>query len=162
VEGVEMIKVSELMNQNLIKVTPDDTVESAVQLLQRRGVRHLLVMKGDRLAGIVSDRDIKRALDPQKTKKKLMAVGGLYFLLKPIFVKEIMTSNPVTIEPDTPAYQAAWIMVNKRFGALPVVRGGRTVGIVTETDLLRYFASSGFERESQAEEKPTRRPRRKD
>ena len=54
-------------------------------------------MKKDRLVGIISDRDIKRAMDPAKTKKKLMGIGGLYFLLEPILVREIMTREPVTM-----------------------------------------------------------------
>lgn len=156
-----MLAVSELMNQDLILVSPEDSVETAVNLLRRRGVRHLLVMKRNRLVGILSDRDIKRALDPRATKKKLMAVGGLYFLLKPIFVEEIMTANPVTIEPDTSVLQAAWIMVNRRFGALPVVQKGKTLGIVTETDLLRYFAESGFDKETQPEQRPSPKSGRK-
>lgn len=95
------MKVSELMNRELIAVTPDDSVEQAVKLLRRRGVRHLLVMKKSALVGIISDRDVKRALDPQKTKKKLMNLGGLFFLLEPILVEEIMTPDPLTITPDT-------------------------------------------------------------
>jgi len=141
------MKVSELMSRELITVEPQDSVEEAVKLLRRRGVRHLLVMKKGRLLGIISDRDIKRALDPRKTRKKLMDIGGLYFLLEPILVEEIMTRDPVVITPDASAGHAAFILVGRRFGALPVVESGRTVGIVTETDLLRYFATESMERE---------------
>jgi acetoin utilization protein AcuB len=136
------MKVSAIMTRDLIQVSPDDSVEIAVDLLRRRGVRHLLVAKNNRLVGIVSDRDIKRALDPRKTRKKLLGIGGLYFLLEPILVREIMTHDPVTIGPGMSAQDAALIMVAERFGALPVVQKGETVGIVTETDLLRYFAKS--------------------
>jgi acetoin utilization protein AcuB len=142
-----MMQVSELMNRDLITVSPDDSVEEAVKLLRQRGVRHLLVMKKNRLVGIISDRDVKRALDPRKTRKKLMDIGGLYFLLEPILVEEIMTPNPVTIAPHASAGHAGFIMVERRFGALPVVENGRTVGIVTETDLLRYFAGESMDRE---------------
>jgi acetoin utilization protein AcuB len=141
------MRVAELMSRDLIVVAPDDSVEEAVKLLRQRGVRHLLVMKKNRLLGIISDRDIKRALDPRKTRKKLMDIGGLYFLLEPILVQEIMTPNPVTITSDSTAGHAGFIMVQRRFGALPVVENGRTVGIVTETDLLRYFAAESMERE---------------
>jgi CBS domain-containing protein len=82
-------------------------------------------------------------MDPGRTKKKLLGIGGLYFLLEPILVHEIMTRDPVTVGPDLPAREAARIMVAERFGALPVEDKGKTVGIVTETDLLRYFAQSG-------------------
>jgi acetoin utilization protein AcuB len=136
------MKVSDLMTRALITIRPDDSVEVAVQLLRQRGVRHLLVLKNARLVGIISDRDIKRALDPERTRKKLLGIGGLYFLLEPIFVHEIMTPNPVTIQPNVPIQEAASVMVAERFGALPVVRGNELVGIITETDLLRYFAKA--------------------
>jgi acetoin utilization protein AcuB len=150
------MRVAELMNRELFAVSPRDSVEQAVKLLRRRGIRHLLVMSKNRLVGIISDRDLKRALDPRQTRKKLMNVGGLYFLLEPILVEEIMTRDPVTIEPAASASHAAYIMVERRFGALPVVENGRVVGIVTETDLLRYFSSEAMDRATA----PTRRTRR--
>jgi acetoin utilization protein AcuB len=146
------MKVADLMTRKLIVVAPDDSVEGAVRLLQQRGVRHLLVMKAGRLVGILSDRDIKRAMDPSKSKKKLMNFGGLFFLLEPILIREIMTSNPITISPSASAQEAAAVMVAERFGALPVNAKGETIGIVTETDLLRYFAKTGGERRSEGQE----------
>lgn len=142
------MRVAELMSRDLITVQPGDSVEQAVKLLRRRGVRHLLVMKKGRLLGIISDRDIKRALDPRQTRKKLLDVGGLYFLMEPILVEEIMTRDPVTIGSDASAGYAGFVMVQRRFGALPVVENGRTVGIITETDLLRYFAVESMDREA--------------
>lgn len=135
------MKIADLMTTKLLTVGPDDSVEGAVRLLQQRGVRHLLVLDGSELVGILSDRDIKRALDPQKRKRtKMLNLGGLFFLLEPILVREIMTKDPTAIAPDATAQEAAQLMVSKRFGALPVVKGSKLVGIVTETDLLRFFA----------------------
>ena len=136
------MNVSQLMTRKLITIPVSDSVETAVQLLRQRGVRHLLVLDKRRLVGIVSDRDIKRALDRRRTKKKVMNLGGLYFLLEPFSVEEIMTRKVVSVEPDISAQEAASIMVDNRFGALPVVKNDKLVGIITETDLLRYFAKS--------------------
>ena len=137
------MKISDLMSTKLFTVSADYSVEGAVRLLQQRGVRHLLVLDGHDLVGILSDRDIKRALDPAKSKrKKLLNLGGLFFLLEPILVKEIMTKDPVSIAPSATAQEAATLMVNRKFGALPVVSRGKLVGIVTESDLLRYFAET--------------------
>lgn len=136
------MKIAGLMSTKLFIVSPDDSVEGAVRMLQQRGVRHLLVVDGHDLVGILSDRDLKRALDSTKSKnKKLLNLGGLFFLLEPIVVREIMSKDPVTISPDVTAQEAASMMLKNRFGALPVVKGGKLVGIVTETDLLRHFAS---------------------
>ena len=71
-----------------------------------------------------------------------MAVGGLYFLMEPILVEEIMAPDPIAIGPGASVQEAAQMMIAHRFGALPVINRGKVVGVVTETDLLRHFASS--------------------
>jgi acetoin utilization protein AcuB len=153
------MNVAELMTRKLITVAPEESVEVAVKLLRQRGVRHLLVMEKANLVGIVSDRDLKRAMDPHKTRKRLLGIGGLFFLLEPILIREIMTPDPVTVAPGLSAQEAAAIMVAERFGALPVEEEGETVGIVTETDLLRHFAKSGASQPPQGDR--PRRSRRK-
>ncbi|OHB79422.1 MAG: hypothetical protein A2W31_07330 [Planctomycetes bacterium RBG_16_64_10] len=150
-----MTKVLQLMTKKLITVGPLDSVEEAVTLLRQRNVRHLLVMQKARLVGIMSDRDVKRVLDPAQTKKRVMAIGGLYFLLEPILVEEIMTRDPVTVPPSASVHEAAELMLKHRFGALPVVRGTRPVGIITETDLLRHYAA-----QVEPDEAGHRRPRK--
>jgi CBS domain-containing protein len=101
-------------------------------------------------------------MNPGKPKKKLLNLGGLFFLLEPILVREIMTPAPVTIAPTATAQEAAAVMVAERFGALPVQRKGETIGIVTETDLLRYFARTGGARPSDEERpKPPKQNRSK-
>ncbi len=137
------MKVADLMSRKLITVAPDDTVDRVVKLLRYRGVRHLLVLEAGEVVGIVSDRDFKRALDPQRgRKKKVMNVGGLFFLLEPVYVHEIMSRGVIAIAPTASVPQAASIMVKHRIGALPVMQGRKLVGIITETDLLRYLAAS--------------------
>jgi acetoin utilization protein AcuB len=156
------MNVAGLMSKRLFTVSPDDSVESAVRQLQQRGVRHLLVLQKDRLVGILSDRDLKRALDVGKSRrKKLLNLGGLFFLLEPIYVREVMTPDPVTIAPQSSAQDAATIMLRQRFGALPVVEDDILVGIVTETDLLRYFAQMREVAPATPDETPSRRRREK-
>jgi acetoin utilization protein AcuB len=134
------------MTPRLVTVSPDDSVEKAVQLFRQRGVRHLPVLKGKRLVGILSDRDLMRAMEPLRSKeRKLLNVGGLFFLLEPVEVREIMSRDVVTIAPDLSVQDAAAIMVASRFGALPVIANDELVGIITETDLLRCFARSTAE-----------------
>jgi acetoin utilization protein AcuB len=128
------------MTRKLVTVSTEDSVETAVRHLQQRGIRHLLVLQAGELVGILSDRDLKRAIDPQNRKKrKLLNLGGLFFLLEPIMVREIMTKDPITIGPGAKVQDAAAIMVEQRIGALPVVRDGEIVGILTESDVLRCF-----------------------
>jgi CBS domain-containing protein len=110
--------------------------------LRRQGIQYLLVLNKDLLVGIISDRDIERALERGRTQKKLLGIGGLFFLLEPILVSEIMTPDPVTVPSGAPVQEAVYIMVEWRFGALPVLRDGAVVEIITEMDLLGYLARS--------------------
>jgi acetoin utilization protein AcuB len=157
------MKVSELMTRKLITVSPDESVEKAVQLFRERSIRHLLVLENDRLVGIVSDRDLMHAMEPvQAKKKRLLNVGGLFFLLEPLEVREIMSRDVKTIAPDLSVQDAAAYMVASRFGALPVVDNDTLVGIITETDLLRYFAKSApeFQQEGKTRQRPKSERRR--
>jgi len=61
-------------------------------------------------------------------------------LLEPFVIQEIMTRDVVSIDPEATAQMAASLMVEMKFGALPVARNGKLLGIITETDLLRYFS----------------------
>ena len=147
------MRVSQLMSKKLITIGLDDSLEDALRLLRRRGVRHLVVMKGTRLVGILSDRDVKRALDPARMKTRVRSVGGIVFMLEPIRVEEIMTPSPVTVHPGAAAHAAAKTMLDRKFGALPVVDRRKVVGIVTETDLLAYYTHQ----EAKAEQQDRRR-----
>jgi CBS domain-containing protein len=152
-----MTRVSKLMTKKLITVDLMSSVDEAVSLLRQRGVRHLLVIHKGEMVGIISDRDINRALNPSRTKKRVMAIGGLYFLLEPILVEEIMTADPVTIGPSTSVHEATRLMLEHHFGALPVLRDGQPVGIVTESDLLRYYDAQQ-ERTEVGHRRPKKRP----
>ena len=137
------MKVSAIMSRNLLTVSPEDSVEKAVQLFRQRRVRHLLVLENQRLVGMLSDHDLMRAMEPLRTRKKLLNLGGLFFLLEPFEVREIMTRNVISVSPEYSLQDAAGLMVRSRFGALPVVSSkGEVVGIVTQTDLLRCLAKA--------------------
>ena len=156
-----MTRIAQLMTKKLITVDLMSSVEEAVSLLRQRGVRHLLVMHKAEMVGIISDRDINRALNPSRTKKRVMAIGGLYFLLEPILVEEIMTADPRTVSPSTSVHEATRLMLEHHFGALPVVRNGQPVGIVTESDLLRYYDAQQQKTETVRHRPEKRLPRKK-
>jgi CBS domain-containing protein len=106
-------------------VAEDCPVHVALGKMRAAEIRHLLVLEGDRLTGIVSNRDVRRLLgdDPQ-------APG----LAEP--VRRIMTEGPITVAPDTPVPEAVRLLLDARIGALPVRDGGRIVGIFTTADAL--------------------------
>jgi acetoin utilization protein AcuB len=124
------------MQSRVITVKPKTTLPEAMKLSAERGVRHLPVVDGAELVGIVSDRDLKRAMASSATS---LERHELTYLLEKLNVEEIMTRPVVTIGPIFPVEEAARLMVKEKISALPVTEGGRLIGIVTETDVLELF-----------------------
>jgi acetoin utilization protein AcuB len=131
--------VREIMQTRLVTVTPKTTLPEAIKLVSQRRIRHLPVVENDDLVGIVSDRDLKRAM---ASPANSLTAHELLYLLDRLTVGEIMTRTVVTIGPMFPIEDAARLMVQERIGALPVTDGGALVGIVTETDVLELFVKA--------------------
>jgi adenylylsulfate kinase len=133
------MRVRDLMTRGLITVSPQTSVTEARALMANERIRHLLVTDGGRLAGIVTDRDIRLTLASPATT---LSVWELNYLLAKLTVGEVMTKSVIVVEPDRDAREAARIMLDHKIGALPVLDGERIAGILTETDLVRAFAES--------------------
>lgn len=132
--------IRELMTGALITVRPDASVFDAHELMARDRIRHLLVTDdGGQLLGIVTDRDIRSNLPSPATS---LSVWEINHLLMALTVDKVMTQAVITVGPDREAREAGRLMLDHKIGAVPVVDGGRLVGIVTETDLLRAFVAS--------------------
>jgi CBS domain-containing protein len=113
----------------------NDTLDLAEDIMTMGRIRHLPILNEGELVGIISQRDMFRSA----------AVTALGFaadtqkaLVKTIRIKEIMTEKVVAISPDATVKEAAGIMIDKKIGCLPVVEGMKLIGIITETDILRY------------------------
>jgi len=131
------------MTGALITARPDMPVLDARHLMIEKRIRHLLVTSDSGgLLGIVTDRDIRLNLPCQATS---LSVWELNYLLTRLTVGKVMTQSVITVGPDREVRDAAVLMLDHRIGALPVVDGGRLIGIVTETDLLRAFVRSADE-----------------
>jgi len=128
--------VTELMTPSPITTGPDTPVLEARQLMIQKRIRHLLVVEAGKLLGIVTDRDIRLNLPSPATS---LSVWEVNYLLARMTVESAMTTSVVVISPRHDAKEAASLMLDHKIGALPVVDGGRLVGIITETDLLRAF-----------------------
>jgi CBS domain-containing protein len=90
------------------------------------------------LVGIVTDRDLRHHLFAPHVYKDLGAIS-MDVLLKAVPVAEIMSTDVITVAPEGDLVDAARFMLEEKVGSLPVVEGGRVLGIVTETDLLRQI-----------------------
>ena len=127
--------VSEWMTPQVVTVSPKTSVLNARRLLQAHGFRHLPVTQGDRVVGIVSDRDIRvtdTALARSVASLESDLLTGRYRR-----VDTVMSSPVYTATPDTPVAVAAQTMISRRIGALPVVGTDGLVGIIGLTDCVR-------------------------
>lgn len=133
------MRVRDLMTRTVITAPPDMPVLEARQLMQQKGIRHLMVTDGERMLGIVTDRDIRLNLPSPATS---LSVWEINYLLARLTVDRVMSTPVITVNSDREGREAARLLVDHKIGALPVVDGGRLVGIITETDLLRAFVSA--------------------
>jgi acetoin utilization protein AcuB len=117
--------VRDIMQGRVITATPSTGISEATRRLRTRGIRHLLIVENDALVGIVSDRDVKQALQPGQSA-----------------MADIMTRAVITIESTAPVEDAARVMLTEKISALPVTEAGHLVGIVTETDVVRLFVKA--------------------
>ena len=135
------LKVKDLMQDSVYAVSQDDMIDRVFFLLHYEKIRHLPVVKKGKVVGIVTDRDLYKALGPKSNSNGITKVNGevvQYFI--PRKVRNIMHRGVITIEPDENAALAASLMAEQKVGALPVVHKGKLAGIITATDILKVFA----------------------
>lgn len=146
------MKVSELMSQNVVTIGPSATCRDAVGRMHGACVRHLPVVdaKGE-LIGIVTDRDLRHHLfDPRVLKE--LGIIAMDTLLDAAQVADVMSSPAVSVRAGDELIEAARLMLEDKVGSLPVVEGGRVVGIITETDLLREICRADQSRSPEVAE----------
>ncbi len=131
-----MAQLSEIMNRGLITVDKHASLRRARRILDQHRIRHLLVMNGKRLVGIVTDRDLRQAAPSSKSP---LTTSEREEFMDELKVVEVMSRKLITASPDTTVREAARVMVSEKIGCLPVVKGNQLIGIVTETDLLEVL-----------------------
>jgi acetoin utilization protein AcuB len=120
----DAVKVKELMRtRNLVSVRPDDDLTVAAQIMRWAGVRHLPVLEGTEVVGVLTERDLLR----HRAEAGGQDDGP---------VRTFMTRSPEVVSPEDDVASACAQLVARKIGCLPVVDGGKLVGIVTTTDLL--------------------------
>jgi len=128
--------VSDWMTTKVYAIGPDDTLTDAVTLMKDRKIKHLPVLSGGKLKGIISDRDIR---DYQPSRATSLDIFELNYLLAKARVKDIMRKQVLTATKDSPIEEAAMIMHDKDVGCLPVMDGTGMVGIISDRDIFRVL-----------------------
>ncbi len=125
--------VQDLMHPHPVSIQKDTPLATAAELLEKLDVRHLPVLDGTKLVGMLSDRDLgsvlqETYLDPETPHGKMA-------------VEQVMSASVVSIAPEASAKEAADAIAEHKVGALPVVREGHSlVGIISYVDLLKALA----------------------
>lgn len=128
--------VSTWMARDALTISPESPIEAAVEKMVHHRIRRLPVVSEGALVGLLSRTDVMRAA-PEGMNPFSKHSQGFRGIERP--VREIMSSPPITASADTPLEEAARVMVERKIGALPVVRGTALLGIITESDIFRAF-----------------------
>jgi CBS domain-containing membrane protein len=131
--------VSDLMSEEVHTVHPDDNLRVLADLFDRYDVRHVPVVdeEGD-VVGLVSDRDLLRNV---LTDQADVPLSVRQSSMEGTLVESIMTTEVVTLEANASVSRAARVLLEHKFGCVPVTEGSRLVGIVTQSDFLEAIAN---------------------
>jgi len=125
-----------LMTKELITLNLSDTLYTAEKRLKTNHIRHIPVVEGEALIGLVSLSDLKRISFIDAYNQEGTVDTAIYNMLS---INDLMIKKPITVRSDTTILEVSKLFANTEFHSLPVVDEGKLVGIITTTDLLHYF-----------------------
>lgn len=130
--------VRDVMTPDPVTIGPNQSIGTALAKMRRGNFRRLVVVEDGELVGILTDRDLRLAMNSPYVLRE-----GWYdsYLMEHIEVRSCMTKNPATISPEKGLVDAVELLQSQKFGGMPVVENGKLVGILTETDLLNCLLS---------------------
>jgi CBS domain-containing protein len=134
-------RVRDLMTRQVATLGRNDKLAIADEIMRQERIRHLVVLDDDgQVVGVLSQRDMFRS-----ALARVLGYGeyGQDKLLNQLLVKEVMTTDVASVEPETSVEAAAELMIGRKIGCLPVVAAGRLVGILTEADFVKAYAELG-------------------
>ena len=125
------------MGTQLVTISATDRLSTVEDIMTLGHVRHMPVVQGGKLVGVVSERDLLRT-----SLSNLTEFGSeeRRLFLHAVEIARVMSAPPITIGPEATVAEAARMMAERKIGCLPVLEDDELLGILTETDVLRYFA----------------------
>jgi len=135
-DSIDGMRIRDLMERDVVTLRASDKLDLADDIMRLGRIRHLPVMTGDAVVGVLSQRDLFRAAI--SSMLQLGRAAEQQFLGN-VPVGAAMTPSPFTVGPDAHVRTAVHIMLEAKIGCLPVVEDGRLVGLISETDCLRYL-----------------------
>ncbi|WP_367771926.1 CBS domain-containing protein [Flavobacterium sp. WC2421] len=132
-----IVPVSEIMTRNIIKLNLSDELTKAEDLFKKHKIRHIPVVSDGKIIGMLSYTDLLRVSYADVVEKEADEVESIVFNM--FSIRQVMTKEIVIISPETTIKETAEILSKNEFHALPVCENGVLMGIVTTTDLIKYF-----------------------
>ncbi|WP_345272671.1 CBS domain-containing protein [Flaviramulus aquimarinus] len=129
--------VSTIMTKNIIGLTRSDDLERAEMLFNRHKIKHIPVVSGETIIGMLSYTDLMRISFAETAPERDDSVDSVVYNM--FTIEQVMVKDVVTVNSETTIKEVAQILADREFHALPIVDDGTLVGIVTTTDLLNYF-----------------------
>lgn len=129
--------ISTIMSKNLISLNRTDDLEYAEMLFKRHKIRHIPVVSGEVIVGMLSYTDLLRISFADAVDESESEVDTLVYNM--FTIDQVMAKNVVTVNSKTSIKEVAKILATREFHALPVVDDGILVGMVTTTDLINYL-----------------------
>jgi CBS domain-containing protein len=134
------VSVASIMTKDLIKLKLTDDLTMAEALFKKHKIRHIPIVEGDAILGILSYTDLLRISYVDVVDENAQDVPVTVYNV--FSIKQVMTKRLVTISPETTVKEAAEIIAQNEFHSLPVCENGIRVGLVTTTDLLKFLIYS--------------------
>ncbi|MCH1929095.1 CBS domain-containing protein [Shewanella sp. A25] len=133
------ITIADIMSTRVVTVDMDDRLTVAREIFEQVKFHHLLVMEDKQLAGILSERDLLRAISPHigTSAETAKDIDTLHKRMH-----QVMTRHPITASPQTRLDEASRQLLEHNIGCLPVLENGQLKGIVTWKDLLRAYCDT--------------------
>ena len=126
------LTVADAMTKDPVTLGPEDSLMKAVEVMRKRGIRRIPVVVADTLVGLLAEGDLKRAQPSALSDSEEEFVR----VMDETPISRIMIQNPITTTEGVPLLEAAQTLHTTKFGGLPVLRDGKLVGILTDSDLV--------------------------
>ncbi len=129
--------ISDIMTKNVVTLNTTDSLETAELLFKKHHIRHIPVVEGESIIGMLSFSDLLRISFADAIDEDEETVDTIVYNM--FTIEQVMAKNLVSVSSSTTIKQVAEILSKKEFHAIPVVEGTKLVGIVTTTDLINFL-----------------------
>ena len=131
------VPISQIMTKNLVTLTTKDDLVTAEELFKKNNIRHIPVVAGEVIVGMLSYTDLMRVSFADAIDESEHEVDTMVYNM--FTIEQVMVKNVATVPVTATIKEVAQFLSLKEFHALPVVEGEKLVGIVTTTDLIKYL-----------------------